>query len=502
MTGSSQSGLAPESEFSPFSAGISARLQAARVAQRQWAELSVRRRLQIIGRLRHRIAEQPASLLDTLAGPEGERAQEALVAELLPLADGCRFLQRAAEQLLAPRPLGRRGRPAWLLGLDAEIHREPLGVVLVIGPNNYPLLLPGVPALQALTAGNAVLVKPAPNCSPPMKRLGSMLIEAGLPDGLFQVLDETVGEASAAIAAGIDHVILTGSAATGRAVLRSLAQTITPATLELSGNDAVFILPGADLDLVAQALVFGLRFNAGATCIAPRRVFVGQDAAPHLEEKLAALLPREPPLPMQAAAYDRLSVLLADARRCGARFLPAFPRAEPNRMRPTVVLDADPASALLRQEFFAPVLAMVRVSNPREALQLDTACPYALGAAVFGPERDALRFAREVRAGSVVINDLIVPTADPRLPFGGRRESGYGVTRGGEGLLALTAIKTIAARRGRFRPHFQPPDADQLRLAQAYLGVAHGDGLRPRLNAAWALVTGLRRAARDRSSAS
>lgn len=145
MTGSSQSGLAPESEFSPFSAGISARLQAARVAQRQWAELSVQRRLQIIGRLRHRMAEQPASLLDTLAGPEGERAQEALVAELLPLADGCRFLQRAAEQLLAPRRLGRRGRPAWLLGLDAEIHREPLGVVLVIGPNNYPLLLPGLP---------------------------------------------------------------------------------------------------------------------------------------------------------------------------------------------------------------------------------------------------------------------------------------------------------------------------------------------------------------------
>ena len=234
MTGSSRSGLAPESEFAPFSAGVSARLQAARVAQRQWAELSVRRRLEVIGRLRHKIAARPAKLLDTVVGSDGERAQEALVAELLPLADGCRFLQRAADRLLAPRRLGSRGRPAWLLGVDAEIRREPLGVVLVIGPNNYPLLLPGLPALQALTAGNAVLVKPAPNCSPPMKRLGRMLMEAGLPDGLFQVLDETISEVDAAIAAGADHVILTGSAATGRAVLRLAAQTITPAAASLA----------------------------------------------------------------------------------------------------------------------------------------------------------------------------------------------------------------------------------------------------------------------------
>ena len=144
----------------------------------------------------------------------------------------------------------------------------------------------------------------------------------------------------------------------------------------------------------------------------------------------------------------------------------------------------------------------VRVGGRREALRLYAACPYALGAAVFGPEREARRFAGEIRAGSVVINDLVVPTADPRLPFGGRGESGYGVTRGAEGLLALTAIKATSVRRGRFRPHFQPPDADQLRLAEAYLGVAHGAGLRPRLGAALALVSALRRAARDRSSAS
>lgn len=488
-----------ENRFVPAAAE---RLQAARGAQQQWADLPVQRRLKVIAELRGRLASEPVALLKTLAGPGGERAQEALAAELLPLADGCRFLQRTAARVLAPRRLGWRGRPAWLLGLDAEIRREPFGVVLVIGPNNYPLLLPGLPAVQALTAGNAVVIKPAPDCSAPMVRLAEMLQEAGLPEGLFQVLGETIAEARAVIAAGVDHVVLTGSAATGRAVLQSLAPKITPATLELSGCDAVFILPGADLDLAARALVFGLRFNAGATCIAPRRVFVGADDAPELEKRLAMLLGGETPLPISAAMRERLSTMLADARERGARFLPDFPRLDTHRVRPTVVLDADPTSALLREDFFAPIMTVVRVRSLRHALHLDAACPYALGATVFGPEQDARRLAEKISAGSVVINDLIVPTADPRLPFGGRGESGYGVTRGAEGLLELTRIKTVAVRRGRFRPHFRPADADQTNLTQAYLGAAHGAGLGFRLRAAWRLVRALRRAARSQNNAS
>jgi acyl-CoA reductase-like NAD-dependent aldehyde dehydrogenase len=501
MTHPLSSDLGIDSACSPQPAGVMARLNAARAAQRRWADVPVQRRLQVIRQLRQRLATQPAILIDTLAGPGGERAQEALVAEMLPLADGCRFLEGEAARLLAPQRLGRLGRPAWLLGLDAEIRREPLGVILVIGPNNYPLLLPGLPALQAVTAGNAVLVKPAPGCSLPMRQLATMLTDAGVPDGLFQVLDERVTEATAAIA-DVDHVILTGSAETGRAVLRSLVQTITPATLELSGSDAVFILPGADLHLAARALVFGLRFNAGATCIAPRRVFVGAEDASVLEDRLALLLAQQPALPIPAAMVDRLSVLLAEAKRSGARFLPGFPGPEAKQIRPTVVLDADPAWALLREDFFAPVLAVVRVRSPQEALRLDATCRYALGAAVFGPKQDAKRFAAAVNAGSVVINDLIVPTADPRLPFGGRGDSGYGLTRGAEGLLALTGVKTVAVRRSRFRPHFRPPDADQLRLAEAYLGAAHGTGLGFRLRAACALVSALRRSARHRSSVS
>ena len=159
---------------------------------------------------------------------------------------------------------------------------------MILAPGNYPLFLPGVQLLQALVAGNAVLLKPRPG-APPLATLSTLLEDAGLPSQLVQLLGEDVAGARA-IAQGVDRVVLTGSAETGRAVLADLAPQLTPATLELSGNDAVFVLPGADLDLVADALAFGLRLNGGATCIAPRRVFVPQAQAADLERRLQAHL--------------------------------------------------------------------------------------------------------------------------------------------------------------------------------------------------------------------
>jgi acyl-CoA reductase-like NAD-dependent aldehyde dehydrogenase len=440
--------------------------------------------------MRRLLADRAAEIAVLLTA-QGERdTGEVLAAELLPLADACRFLEREAARLLAPRRLGRAGRSRWLFAHAGEVHREPFGVVLVIGPDNYPLLLPGVPALQALAAGNAVLIKPAPGCALPMERLAALLSEAGLPDEVFQVLGEEPADARAAVEAGVDHVVLTGSSATGRAVLAALAPKLTPATLELSGNDAVFVLPGADIELAADALAVGLRFNSSATCIAPRRVFVGPAEQPPLEAALASRLLSLTPLPIKAKLVGRVQRMIGEAQRGGARFFPGLPTIADGRMSPTVIFDANPAWALLREDVFAPVLAVVPVADMTEALALDRQCPYALGAAVFGPEGEARKLATRVRAGSVIINDLIVPTADARLPFGGRGESGYGVTRGSEGLLAMTAVKTICVRGGRFRPHYALHET-QADIVLAYLRAEHGSGPRARIHALASLISGL-----------
>lgn len=394
----------------------------ARGAQTDWAARPVAERLRVIRGLRHRLPERASEIAAAAgAGPERPFA-EVLSAEVLPLAEACRFLEREAARLLAPRRLGRRGRPSWLRGVTAELRREPLGLVLILAPSNYPLFLPGVQALQALAAGNAVLWKPGRGGLAAARALTGLLRESGLDERLVRVLPATDEAGRAALAAGVDKVLLTGSSDTGRAVLRDLAGRLTPATAELSGCDPLFVLPGADLDRVARAVRFGLTLNRGATCIAPRRVFVPRGLARELEERLAGLLT-------------------------------------------------------------APEL-LVPVASTAESLELAGRSPYALGASIFGPEAAARALARRVKAGVVTINDVIVPTADPRLPFGGRGESGFGLTRGGEGLLELTAVKVVATRRGRWLPHLEERTAEDGEILRSLLALDHAARWQDRLAAA------------------
>jgi acyl-CoA reductase-like NAD-dependent aldehyde dehydrogenase len=455
---------------------VVAAVDAARSIQPEWGARPVGERLAVIGRLRRLIAREAWMLADAVGARPGRAPGETLALEVLPLADACRFLEREGAALLAPYRLGRRGRPTWLFGTIAEIRREPLGLVLVLAPGNYPLFLPGVQIVQALAAGNAVLVKPAPGCTTPLAVLTELLAEAGLPDGLIGILNEDVAAGRIAIAAGVDKVVLTGSAQTGRQVLADLAPHLVPAVLELSGNDAVLVLPGADLDLVTAALTYGLRLNGGATCIAPRRVFVSREMALELEQRLVPRISALPPVAVPEPVRRQVARLIDEAQSAGCRVI--GPPVRPDRpvMAPLLVADAVPELGLLQEDVFAPVQSLVPVADENDALAAASACAYGLGVAIFGPERTARKLATEVRAGSVTINDLIVPTADPRLPFGGRDLSGFGVTRGAEGLLELTAIKTVSRRKGRLRPHydpFGPADAD---LIAAYIAAAHGEG--------------------------
>ena len=396
---------------------------AARAAQGRWGALPPRERLRPLKAFRHRCAAQARELADAIDSQHRTPAEK-LASEVIPLADAVKFLERNAARLLRPQRFGRRGRPVWLGRMVLEVRREPLGVVLIVSPSNYPLFLPGVQVVQALAAGNAVLVKPAPGQSAPMHRIRAML---DVDEDLFAVLPEAVGAVNEAVQAGADKVVLTGSAETGQAVLELLAPHLTPATMELSGHDAVFVCPDADLELVARSIAYALTLNGGATCIAPRRVFVPAQFVPALEVKLR----------------DRLAAL-------------------------------NPL----------PPLSIVPVADMRHALALNDECPYALGATVFGSASSAAEVAGRVNAGCVVVNDAIVPTADPRLPFGGRGRSGFGVTRGAEGLLEMTRVKAIATRGGAFRPHLEPPHALDEDLFRHYLTAAHGPSLADRARGA------------------
>ncbi|TNF79039.1 MAG: aldehyde dehydrogenase family protein [Acidobacteria bacterium] len=454
---------------------------AARQVQPQWARVPLSDRLAVVRRFRHRLAETGLEIAATVATPQRRGTTETMTAEVLPLLDACRFLERTASGLLAPRRLGSRWRPLWLAGSQVELRREPFGVVLVIGPSNYPLLLPGVQAIQALAAGNAVVLKPGAGGETAARRLATELESAGLPPGVLQVLGEEKTAATAAIDAGVDKVVLTGAAGTGRAVLEQLAPRVTPAVMELSGSDPVLVLEDADLDLVTSALSFGLSLNSSFTCIAPRRVYVHRDLRESLEERLIGIARGIPARPLPPGADENLTDLIDRALAGGARFI-VGEKPLSGSMAPLVLADPPRGSEILAADIAAPVLSLVTVASTDEAIELAADCPYRLGAAIFGNADKARALAGHLPAGVVVINDLIVPTADPRVPFGGRGESGFGVTRGAEGLLEMTVLKAVIHRRGRFRPHFDPPRAGDDQLFAAYARIIHGRGLAGRLH--------------------
>ena len=467
-------------------------MTAARAAQARWAATPLSERLARVRELRLLIAEHAPLLSEASASARQRPSLESLTAEVLPLAEACRFLEREAAKLLAPRRLGSRGLPLWLAGVRSEVHREPLGVVLIIGPGNYPLLLPGVQLIQALVAGNAVLLKPGVGGSFAARALIKIIHLAGFDSHLVALLPESTEAARSAIEARPDKVLFTGSAATGGKILAQLAPHLIPATMELSGCDAVIVRADADLVLVVKALTFGLTLNNGATCMGPKRVFVHRSIATELEGRLARAFPSYGSTQLTSAATDQLRLLIDEATAHGAHFV-AGGRADDGSIQSPVILAGVPPSArLLREDIFAPVLALVTVSDDAGAIFRTNDCPYALGASIFTRDESAAReIAARVHAGIVSINDLIIPTADARVPFGGRHRSGFGVTRGAEGLLELTTTKVVTVSRSKFRPAFDPSHPKDEAMFQAYLEVTHGRGLIRRACALLALMKNL-----------
>ncbi len=455
-------------------------LASARIAQRDWAACPLPGRLKVVRRARFLIAEEATVLAQAANDLRHRPLAEILTSEVFPLADACRFLERESERILQPRRFGWRGRPLWLGGVLSEVHREPHGLVLVIGASNYPLFLPAVQALQAIVAGNAVLIKPGDGGSRAAQAFAEILHRAGMPQELIHVLPEVPIAAQCAIAAGVGKVIFTGSANTGEAVLALCAKALTPATVELSGCDALFVRADADLDLVVRALGFGLRLNNGATCIAPRRVFVHRALVSELETRL-----RSAQFETSLILNPLLLQCVTDALMAGADLIRGNIQSDSRLLSvPLILNEVAPSMQLVREDIFAPVFSIIPVADDAEALAFSSQCPYSLGATIFSRDENAAQaLAAKVRAGVVVINDLIVPTADPRLPFGGRDRSGFGTTRGAEGLLEMTVTKVVSIRHGKSHRHFDKPERGDSDIFAAYLQVAHGRGWQKRLGA-------------------
>ena len=343
--------------------------------------------------------------MQELACLRGVEPFEALVSEILPLLDAMRWLERRAAQVLRPHKPSWKDAPAWMLGHELVVYRRPHGRVLIVGPGNYPLFLPGVQALQALAAGNSVQIKPQQGKEAPVRRLVQLLHDTGVPSEALQLLGSDTQSVYASLESGADLVVLTGSLETGQKLLPVCAHKSVPCIAELSGNDLVVLGPGADLEVALSALRWSRRLNHGQTCMCPQRIWT------HVP---------------------------------------------------------------LTQAVEVPVRHYQDLPELRQWLQQEE---YGLGISLFGHADWVEQVLPCCRSGFVTINDVLAPTADPRAPFGGRGLSGYGVTRGAEGLLAMTYPQAVFRNRGP-RFHLWPPSGRELALMQAYTDWSHGRGWR------------------------
>ncbi|TWD56106.1 phenylacetaldehyde dehydrogenase [Arthrobacter sp. AG367] len=338
----------------------------------------------------------------------------------------------------------------------AELHYRPIGVVGAIGPWNWPMMITVWQVAPALRMGNAVVVKPSEHTPLSVLALVETINEA-LPEGLLTVVSggRDVGEALASHPA-IGKIMFTGSTATGKAIIKSSADTVKRLTLELGGNDAGIVLPDADPKAIAEGLFWGAFINTGQTCAALKRLYVHDDIYDAVCDELtnvAKAMPMGNGLdennvlgPLQnKAQYEIVANLVEAAKASGARVLLG---GNPDTDQPgyfyptTLVADIDNNNPLVAEEQFGPALPIIRYSTIDEAIQKANALDVGLGASVWSSDPATARnVAARIHAGTVWINKH--GAVDPRIPFGGAKQSGYGLEFGVEGLKHLGVPQVI-----------------------------------------------------------
>lgn len=425
------------------------RLAAAEGAWRSWAGLELDARLPVLVRAADLLEARAEGLARRMADEMGKPVAQG-VAEARKCAWVSRWVVENAPRVLADRPVETDAR-------RSLVCHQPLGLILGIMPWNFPLWQVVRAAAPALAAGNGFLLKHAPTTQGCAEDLETLFLDAGLPAGLLSNLPldlpavaELIGDRRVA------GVTLTGSTAAGRRVAELAGRHLKPCVLELGGSDPGVVLEDADLELAASTLVASRMINNGQSCIACKRIIAPASLRDRLEPLVLDAMrghelgdPQDPGCRLgPLARADLRDALHGQVRRGVADgallLLGGRPPAGPGFGYPATVLsDVRPGMAAFEEELFGPVAALCWAQDEDQALEWAAATPYGLGASVF--TRDLARgeaLARKVlAAGCVFVNGLV--RSDPRLPFGGVRDSGFGRELGDEGLRAFVNIKTI-----------------------------------------------------------
>ncbi|QXI43588.1 coniferyl aldehyde dehydrogenase [Pseudomonas wayambapalatensis] len=401
------------------------------------------------------VANQQALIKAVDADFGGRSADETLLAELLPSVQGLRHAERHVRRWMKParRRVGLAFQPA-----SARVLAQPVGVVGIIVPWNYPLFLAIGPLTGALAAGNRVMLKLS-EATPRTGHALKQLLEQVFPGDLVSVVlgEVEVGQAFARLP--FDHLLFTGATSIGRQVMLAAARNLTPVTLELGGKSPAIVSHDVPLASAAERIAFGKTLNAGQTCVAPDYVLVPRqrldDFAQAYRRAVQRLFPRIADNPDYSAIINprqlqRLERLLADARDKGAQVLDLYPD-EPRqgrRLPPHLLLDVNDDMQVMQDEIFGPLLPLVAYDALDEALAYINQRPRPLALYYFGYDRSQqAQVLQHTHSGGVCLNDTLLHVAQDDLPFGGIGPSGMGHYHGREGFQTFSKAKAVLAKQ-------------------------------------------------------
>ena len=411
-----------------------------------WAEMPIAQRVRILRKFQTTMIDNRDQITSVINQDCGKSRQDALI-ELFVTVDMFSQYIGHAKKWLAPE---RVSSGLYFLKKSVVEHR-PHGVVLVISPWNYPLTLSLPPMLAALLAGNTVILKPS-EITPATGKLIEDLFNKVPELAPYVKVAHGNGETGASLVnAGPDFIFMTGSTATGRKIMASAAERLTPLSLELGGKDAMIVLEDADLRQAARWGAWGAFFNTGQTCMAVERVYVvGNNFEPFVKlaveeaHKFTAGYSEDknnfhsmgPVTDLRQART--IDAHLADALSKGAKLL-CGGKKEGLFYDPMVLVDVDHSMEIMKEESFGPFMPIMKVESEAEAIALANDSRYGLGASVWSNnDAHAKKIADKLHASSVIINDCIAQFGIPMLPFGGVKESGFGRVHGKQGLLQFT----------------------------------------------------------------
>ena len=470
----------------------------ARAAQPGWAARPLSDRQAVITRFQRLFFRHRQDAAALITRENGKPLAESLLTDVAVTLDVVRYYLRSAGPVLRPRRI-RFGNVAFL-GKRGWLHWDPMGVIGIISPWNYPLLLPFGELIPALLAGNAVVLKPSEFTTRTALFAVELLHQAGLAPELCQVIVGGGDVGAALIEARPDKIFFTGSARTGRKVAVAAAERLIPVNLELGGSDPFVVLADADLTRAARGAVWARFNNGGQTCAAAKRVIVERTAYQPFLDQLTGMVnglrlgpggtPGSDIGPIIRESQVReLERQLAASVALGARVLTGGrrrPEIGPTFFEPTVLAEVPLEAPVWREEVFGPILPVVPAESVDEAIRLANDTSYGLSASIWTGDRARGEvLARRLEAGAVLVNDATCQVGAVEAPHGGEKESGLGRTHGEFGLLETCRPRFVCSdlldRIGK--PWWFRYAAESLEARDAFLRFAFAPSLWERLRA-------------------